>query len=61
MTRITRINYYNILAMLAAACLAVWLFMLSLLHTILEFPLNHRGFMGTGREIKSRLLSTTVK
>jgi hypothetical protein len=38
-----------------------WLFMLSLLHVILEFPLNHRSFMGIGREIKSRLLPTTVK
>jgi hypothetical protein len=38
-----------------------WLFMLSLLHVILEFPLNHRSFMGIGREIKIRLLPTTVK
>jgi hypothetical protein len=32
-----------------------WLFMLSLLHVVLEFPLNHRSFMGIGREIRSRL------
>jgi len=32
-----------------------WLFMLSLAHVILEFPLNHRSFMGIGREIGVRL------
>jgi hypothetical protein len=29
-----------------------WLFILSLLHVILEFPLNHRSFIGIGRELK---------
>jgi len=28
-----------------------WLFILSLLHVILEFPLNHRSFIGIGREL----------
>jgi hypothetical protein len=28
-----------------------WLFLLSLTHVILEFPLNHRSFMGIGREL----------
>ncbi|MDB5131708.1 MAG: hypothetical protein JWR02_1457 [Mucilaginibacter sp.] len=32
-----------------------WLFMLSLVHVILEFPLNHRSFIGIGRELKGRL------
>jgi hypothetical protein len=29
-----------------------WLFLLSLAHVILEFPLNHRSFIGIGKEIK---------
>jgi len=29
-----------------------WLFLLSLAHVILEFPLNHRSFMGIGKELK---------
>ena len=33
-----------------------WLFMLSLLHVVLEFPLNHRSFIGIGREIRRRLI-----
>ncbi|MDF2432315.1 MAG: hypothetical protein JWP44_1946 [Mucilaginibacter sp.] len=33
-----------------------WLFMLSLAHVILEFPLNHRSFIGIGREFKFRLI-----
>jgi hypothetical protein len=32
-----------------------WLFMLSLVHVILEFPLNHRSFIGIGKELKGRL------
>jgi hypothetical protein len=32
-----------------------WLFMLSLVHVILEFPLNHKSFIGIGKEIKIRL------
>jgi len=32
-----------------------WLFMLSLVHVILEFPLNHRSFIGIGRELKLKL------
>jgi hypothetical protein len=38
-----------------------WLFMLSLLHVVLEFPLNHRSFIGIGKEIKSRLSPLSVK
>ncbi|HEY4196692.1 MAG TPA: hypothetical protein VGM63_14210 [Mucilaginibacter sp.] len=38
-----------------------WLFMLSLLHVVLEFPLNHRSFMGIGREIRNRFLPITAK
>lgn len=33
-----------------------WLFLLSLVHVILEFPLNHRSFIGIGRELKSKLV-----
>jgi len=33
-----------------------WLFLLSLVHVILEFPLNHRSFIGIGRELKSKLI-----
>ena len=33
-----------------------WLFILSLAHVILEFPLNHRSFLGIGRELKSKLI-----
>ena len=32
-----------------------WLFMLSLAHVILEFPLNHRSFIGIGRELGMRM------
>jgi hypothetical protein len=32
-----------------------WLFMLSLGHVILEFPLNQRSFIGIGRELKQRI------
>jgi hypothetical protein len=32
-----------------------WLFLLSLVHVILEFPLNHRSFIGIGREVKKGL------
>jgi hypothetical protein len=38
-----------------------WLFLLSLTHVILEFPLNHRSFMGITREIKSRFLPAAAK
>lgn len=31
-----------------------WLFMLSLVHVILEFPLDQRSFIGIGRELKAR-------
>ena len=31
-----------------------WLFLLSLVHVIMEFPLNHRSFIGVGRELKNR-------
>lgn len=33
-----------------------WLFMLSFLHVVLEFPLNHRSFVGIGRELKRKFL-----
>jgi hypothetical protein len=32
-----------------------WLFLLSLVHVILEFPLNHRTFIGIGRELGERV------
>jgi hypothetical protein len=38
-----------------------WLFMLSLVHVILEFPLNHRTFIGIGKELKTRLVLMTTK
>ena len=31
-----------------------WLFILSLAHVILEFPLNQRSFIGIGKELKGR-------
>ena len=31
-----------------------WLFMLSLAHVILEFPLNHRSFLGIGKQLRLR-------
>lgn len=34
-----------------------WLFMLSLAHVILEFPLNHRSFIGIGKELGRRVHS----
>ena len=30
-----------------------WLFLLSLSHVILEFPLNHRSFIGIGKELRA--------
>ena len=38
-----------------------WLFILSLSHVILEFPLNHRSFVGIGREIKRRLIPMAAR
>jgi hypothetical protein len=38
-----------------------WLFVLSLSHVILEFPLNHRTFIGIGRELKHRLPFPSAK
>jgi hypothetical protein len=32
-----------------------WLFVLSLVHVILEFPLNHRSFIGIGKELKGKV------
>jgi len=32
-----------------------WLFLLSLTHVILEFPLNHKSFIGIGRELRRRV------
>lgn len=36
-----------------------WLFLLSFLHVMLEFPLNHQSFIGIGKEI--RMLATGKK
>ena len=38
-----------------------WLFILSTIHVILEFPLNHRTFIGIGKELKSRLSPIATK
>lgn len=38
-----------------------WLFILSMIHVILEFPLNHRTFLGIGRELRSRILPVNLK
>jgi hypothetical protein len=38
-----------------------WLFILSTIHVILEFPLNHRTFIGIGKELKSRLSPMATK
>ncbi|AYL96285.1 hypothetical protein [Mucilaginibacter celer] len=32
-----------------------WLFILSLAHVILEFPLNHKSFIDIGKQLKSKL------
>ncbi len=32
-----------------------WLFILSLAHVILEFPLNHRSFIGIGKELRTKI------
>jgi hypothetical protein len=32
-----------------------WLFLLSLMHVLLEFPLNHRCFMEIGGEVRRRM------
>lgn len=37
-----------------------WLFTLSLAHVVLEFPLNHRTFIGIGKELRMRLSPTTT-
>ena len=33
-----------------------WLFMLSMAHVLLEFPLNHKSFLEIGSELRRRLL-----
>jgi hypothetical protein len=38
-----------------------WLFLLSLVHVIMEFPLNHRSFIGIGRQLGLRLRSVKPK
>ena len=43
------LHLYNVRLGIAA------LIFVSLLHTFLEFPLNHRSFIGIGTEIKKRL------
>ncbi|MDB5148696.1 MAG: hypothetical protein JWQ57_2716 [Mucilaginibacter sp.] len=35
-----------------------WLFILSLAHVILEFPLNHRSFIDIGKQLRQRLPSS---
>ena len=32
-----------------------WLFLLSMAHVLLEFPLNHVSFVGIGKELAARL------
>ena len=38
-----------------------WLFLLSLVHVVLEFPLNHRSFIGIGRELRGNFKLNKVK
>lgn len=38
-----------------------YLFILSFIHVILEFPLNHHSFMGISKEIKLKLFPAAVK
>jgi len=38
-----------------------WLFVLSLAHVYLEFPLNHRSFVGIGKELRVRLRPRPVE
>lgn len=38
-----------------------YLFILSFIHVILEFPLNHHSFMGISRELRIRLFSVAAK
>jgi hypothetical protein len=35
-----------------------WLFLLSMAHVLLEFPLNHKSFLEIGSELRRRLLPT---
>lgn len=37
-----------------------WLFILSLAHVILEFPLNHRSFIDIGKQLKISLFSKNI-
>ena len=37
-----------------------WLFLLSFLHVMLEFPLNHQSFIGIGKEISGRISGKKV-
>lgn len=38
-----------------------WLFLLSFLHVLLEFPLNYRSFIGIGSEIKTIFAGKSMK
>jgi hypothetical protein len=38
-----------------------WLFLLSFLHVLLEFPLNYRSIIGIGTELKSMLIPNRMK
>jgi len=38
-----------------------WLFALSFAHVLLEFPLNHRSFLGIGQELAGRLRRTAAR
>jgi len=38
-----------------------WLYMMSFVHVILEFPLNHLTFIGIGKELRTRLLPIATK
>ena len=35
-----------------------WLYLLSFMHVVLEFPLNHLSFVGIGKELTARVRST---
>ena len=37
-----------------------WLFLLSFMHVFLEFPLNHRSFIGIGQEVRKRIKSAAI-
>ncbi|MFC0516486.1 hypothetical protein ACFFGT_19920 [Mucilaginibacter angelicae] len=65
--RVTKVNAFMIvLVWIASVALYFynyrlgikWLFILSLAHVILEFPLNHRSFINIGKQLRQRLSVT---